>query len=58
MTPLKVGLIVMAAGSVAFVMGNKPVQTPKQKNIQKIGFVSILLGAGLVLLASRKTIAA
>ncbi len=58
MTPLKIGLIVIAAGSVAFVMGNKKIQTPKQQNMQKLGFVSILLGAGLVLLSSRKTIPA
>ena len=49
------GIIILIAGGAAYVAGNKKPQTEKEARLQKIGFVSILLGAGIVMLASRKS---
>jgi hypothetical protein len=52
------GLILLGIGATAYVLGNKKPQTDKEKHLQEAGFVTVLLGAVIVMAASRNKIAA
>jgi hypothetical protein len=53
----QIGLLLLAAGAFAYAAGNKKPQTKREQNLQKFGFISALLGAGVILFANKKVTA-